>query len=1056
MLVELRPTVEAECATKDVPLIRFAPLESVRFGRVPRPEDRPPTTYHQQLESKKISKEHATISISSAGIITLTDLSTNGVYVNGKQVGLKQSIELVDGDVITFSIVPKVMDTLPSYRVIVVHDTVPLPVPRAGFTVAGAGSAGAAAGAPIEADTAMVHAMADALSTAAAIADLPSESAAATVCDDVPPAPANAAGTAAATDEDDAIQSCAAAAEAKAKADAADAGAPSPVAARPSVWSIFDDSDDEPAASSAPPASAAEPSAAGVPSSVAEGDSTEGCGDTSADEGEESDASVAYDDVEALSAAAAAPSEAAAAATAASPGRGSGSGCLSEPAEESELPSPILDVGVTVDLTADSPQLSALPSPARPPAKADTSSSYFAAAAATFAGVGLTVGSARASQPARELFVVPPPRKELTEDEILEEARASREAKMAAAAQEAAAQEVAAAAAAEAAAQEKETASRVAAERRVAAARAAAASTASAAAAAASAAASAAAASAATADDDDYDDVGFLDPPAGGAADELQQMLAQPRLRKQHQATVASSTATAYSVVAAPSTAPLSPSRVPSSRRDVVELSSGNISSPVAPAARRGCIKGELTRGAGRTTRGDDAVGLIGSFAFGGAAPAAEMQWATKRRSQTYEERLAVEKAAKAAKARGARAALGGRKRAGGGASRGAAPGGKRGSGKARSGRTAARGGRASGRKRRADWDSDDEDEDEDEEGEEDEESDQSWNSEQEAVESDFDVIDDEDGEDDEVQVVSEKKGAPKPPSAAPAPKRARRLTKAGDALGSQAAASPAAMPSDASLAPAPKRPKPSAAARAKPQKKAIRVDSDEEDDEDEAGSGARKGQPPTASNARTIVARSLSACEAESRRIESALADISGEGGLTTTGDEPRDMPSPIDRPRGGSGRLLQQPKLLGGAAGMLLKDYQLVGLNWLWLMWRMKGGGILADEMGLGKTIQVIALLCAIKEHGGGGGEQMHHLVVAPASTLDNWVREFAAWAPSLVVVKWVPSNPRPLAPESTFPAQLFRLSPPCRPFPAGTTARRRAARRCRPTSTLRASTC
>ena len=94
-----------------------------------------------------------------------------------------------------------------------------------------------------------------------------------------------------------------------------------------------------------------------------------------------------------------------------------------------------------------------------------------------------------------------------------------------------------------------------------------------------------------------------------------------------------------------------------------------------------------------------------------------------------------------------------------------------------------------------------------------------------------------------------------------------------------------------------------------------------------------------------------------------------------------------------------------------MLLKEYQLVGLNWLWLMWRMRLGGILADEMGLGKTVQVIALLCAIQQSQGGGGVSSSsapsspttHLVVAPASTLDNWCREFGTWAPTLVIAKY-----------------------------------------------------
>lgn len=39
-----------------------------------------------------------------------------------------------------------------------------------------------------------------------------------------------------------------------------------------------------------------------------------------------------------------------------------------------------------------------------------------------------------------------------------------------------------------------------------------------------------------------------------------------------------------------------------------------------------------------------------------------------------------------------------------------------------------------------------------------------------------------------------------------------------------------------------------------------------------------------------------------------------------------------------------------------LVLRDYQMDGLNWLIHSWSKENSVILADEMGLGKTIQVI----------------------------------------------------------------------------------------------------
>ncbi len=77
-------------------------------------------------------------------------------------------------------------------------------------------------------------------------------------------------------------------------------------------------------------------------------------------------------------------------------------------------------------------------------------------------------------------------------------------------------------------------------------------------------------------------------------------------------------------------------------------------------------------------------------------------------------------------------------------------------------------------------------------------------------------------------------------------------------------------------------------------------------------------------------------------------------------------------------------------------LRDYQLVGYQWFKTLGHYYLGGILADDMGLGKTIQTIAYLLSEKENNPNG----QNLVVAPASLLYNWKKEFEKFAPSLGV--------------------------------------------------------
>ena len=93
------------------------------------------------------------------------------------------------------------------------------------------------------------------------------------------------------------------------------------------------------------------------------------------------------------------------------------------------------------------------------------------------------------------------------------------------------------------------------------------------------------------------------------------------------------------------------------------------------------------------------------------------------------------------------------------------------------------------------------------------------------------------------------------------------------------------------------------------------------------------------------------------------------------------------------GRGKLLKQPSIMN--KGIELKDYQVVGLNWLNMLWENKISGILADDMGLGKTCQVIAFLSHLKQTSPGGKPT---LIVVPGSTLENWCREFERFSETI----------------------------------------------------------
>lgn len=93
----------------------------------------------------------------------------------------------------------------------------------------------------------------------------------------------------------------------------------------------------------------------------------------------------------------------------------------------------------------------------------------------------------------------------------------------------------------------------------------------------------------------------------------------------------------------------------------------------------------------------------------------------------------------------------------------------------------------------------------------------------------------------------------------------------------------------------------------------------------------------------------------------------------------------------------MAKQPKCMIGGT---MRDYQLEGLTWMLEICVQGMSGILADEMGLGKTIQTISLIASLREDHEHLGP---HLIIAPLSTLSNWIEEFDKWVPDVPVVKY-----------------------------------------------------
>uniref|UniRef100_A0A0N4WCL1 Helicase domino n=1 Tax=Haemonchus placei TaxID=6290 RepID=A0A0N4WCL1_HAEPC len=81
-------------------------------------------------------------------------------------------------------------------------------------------------------------------------------------------------------------------------------------------------------------------------------------------------------------------------------------------------------------------------------------------------------------------------------------------------------------------------------------------------------------------------------------------------------------------------------------------------------------------------------------------------------------------------------------------------------------------------------------------------------------------------------------------------------------------------------------------------------------------------------------------------------------------------------------------------------LREYQMVGLDWLVTLYEKNLNGILADEMGLGKTIQTIALLAHLACCESIWGP---HLIIVPTSVILNWEMELKKWCPAFKILTY-----------------------------------------------------
>ncbi len=89
---------------------------------------------------------------------------------------------------------------------------------------------------------------------------------------------------------------------------------------------------------------------------------------------------------------------------------------------------------------------------------------------------------------------------------------------------------------------------------------------------------------------------------------------------------------------------------------------------------------------------------------------------------------------------------------------------------------------------------------------------------------------------------------------------------------------------------------------------------------------------------------------------------------------------------------QLFEEPELKGLECS--LRPYQMLGVRWLWFLYRHGMSGLLCDDMGLGKTHQTMALIAALQNY---NSHPVRFLVICPTSVIYHWQEKLQKFLPN-----------------------------------------------------------